>query len=74
MSGQDLSEFEQVRDSRTRRRCWFFNLDEEQQAKVTAARDQGFSCPVIATVIQGWGFEFTVAAVQRHFSGTCNCA
>lgn len=68
----DLSEFEAVHTPAARR-CWFQRLAEPQREKVVAAREAGYSCKDIATVVSAWGIPLGASGASRHFGRCCAC-
>lgn len=70
-----LSEFAAKGKPRTPgpRVCWYKRLTPEQQEKVLAAKEGGFSHSVIASVVSSWSATITAAGVSIHFQGRCGC-
>lgn len=66
----DLAEFAALA---TPHRCWFTRLDEEQKAKVNAAKEAGYSSRVIAEVVNSWGVKTSRSPIQNHFSSDHAC-
>ena len=53
--------------------CWFQRLTAEQQEKVTAAHEAGYSFPTITRVVNGWGIEIGRSRLGDHFRKGCSC-
>ena len=54
-------------------RCWFARLTAEQQEKVAAAHEAGYSQPTIARVVNSWGVAVSRSRVGEHLRGSCSC-
>lgn len=72
MADVTLGEFAEAQIA-PRRKCWYRRLTEEQQTKVNAAKDAGFSNSTISNVLGRWEIKVTPSAVARHFGRSCAC-
>lgn len=70
--GVALDEFAAVAKP-NRRGCWFSRLTSEQQEKVTAAHEAGYSARTIARVVTSWGVRISNSPVGEHFRHGCSC-
>ena len=69
----ELDEFEEF-GKRANTGCWFQKISSEQQRKVMAAHEAGYSQRAISKVLtEKWEKPTSRSRVGAHFAGECHC-